>query len=231
MIQQMAALQDLHNSGSAFYVYRTHAGAEIDLLIDRGRERVGFEFKARVTISDRYPRQQPPTWRPRRAMRSRSTLTRLPVRSWHFWDPATSNITGTEKLGRTAVAGRRCSGGSGAINQVQALQRLRTLAAPVVETRDIAALLQATTSDTTTILRRLAQREMITHVSRGRWLVNEKIDHLVLPGLLLAPYPAYVSLQSALLRHGLIEPIPSILYAVTPARPRRLQIPLGTISV
>jgi hypothetical protein len=48
MIQQIAALEELRHSGSAFYFFRTHAGAEIDLLIDRGSHRVGFEFKAGV---------------------------------------------------------------------------------------------------------------------------------------------------------------------------------------
>ena len=116
------------------------------------------------------------------------------------------------------------------MNQIEALQRLRTLATPVVETRDVAALLQASTSSATTILRRLAQKRMITHLSRGRWLVNEKIDRLALPELILAPYPAYISLQSALFYHGLIEQIPSVIYAITPARPRRLRTPMGTIS-
>ena len=48
MIQQIAALEELQHSGSAFYFFRTHSGAEIDLLIDRGSHRVGFEFKAGV---------------------------------------------------------------------------------------------------------------------------------------------------------------------------------------
>jgi predicted AAA+ superfamily ATPase len=46
MIEQMIALENLHRSGSGFYFFRTHAGAEIDLLIDRGQMRIGFEFKA-----------------------------------------------------------------------------------------------------------------------------------------------------------------------------------------
>ncbi len=116
------------------------------------------------------------------------------------------------------------------MNQIEALQRLRSLAAPIVETRDVAALLQVSTSNATTILRRLARRTMIAHLSRGRWLVNEKIDRLALPELISAPYPAYVSLLSALFHHGLIEQIPSVLYAVTPARPRRIRTPVGTIS-
>jgi predicted transcriptional regulator of viral defense system len=116
------------------------------------------------------------------------------------------------------------------MNQIEALQRLRTLAAPVVESRDVAALLQVSTSNATTILRRLARKGMIIHLSRGRWLVNEKIDRLALPELISAPYPAYISLQSALFHHGLIEQIPSVIYAVTPARPRRLRTPMGNIS-
>ena len=116
------------------------------------------------------------------------------------------------------------------MNQIEALQRLRALATPVIETRDVAALLQASTSSATTILRRLAQKQCITHLSRGRWLVNEKINRLALPELISAPYPAYVSLQSALFHHGLIDQVPSVIYAVTPARPHRLRTPMGTIS-
>lgn len=116
------------------------------------------------------------------------------------------------------------------MNQIEALQRLRTLATPVVETRDVAALLKVSTSNATTILRRLARKGMIAHLSRGRWLLNEKIDRLALPELISAPHPAYVSLQSALFHHGLIDQIPSVIYAVTPARPRRLRTPMGTIS-
>jgi hypothetical protein len=48
MIQQIAALEELQRSGSQFYFFRTHSGAEIDLLIDRGSQRVGFEFKGGV---------------------------------------------------------------------------------------------------------------------------------------------------------------------------------------
>src|SRR5262245_53150432 len=116
------------------------------------------------------------------------------------------------------------------MNQIEALQRLQAFTAPVVESRDVAALLQVTKSNATTILRRLAADGMIVHLSRGRWLVNQKIDRLALPELISAPYPAYISLQSALFHHGLIEQVPSILYSVTPGRPRRVRTPMATIS-
>jgi len=51
MIEQIIALENLHRSGSGFYFFRTHTGAEIDLLIDRGQTRIGFEFKAGVATT------------------------------------------------------------------------------------------------------------------------------------------------------------------------------------
>ncbi len=116
------------------------------------------------------------------------------------------------------------------MNQIEALQRLQTLATPVVESRDVAALLQVSASNATTILRRLGAEGMIVHLSRGRWLIDKKVDRLALPELISAPHPAYISLQSALFHHGLIEQIPSILYAVTPARPRQFRTPMGAVS-
>ena len=53
MIEQLISLEMLQNAGSLFYFYRTHAGAEIDLIIDRGSERIGFEFKCSVSIAKR----------------------------------------------------------------------------------------------------------------------------------------------------------------------------------
>jgi predicted transcriptional regulator of viral defense system len=116
------------------------------------------------------------------------------------------------------------------VNQIEALRRLRAIAVPVVESRDVAALLQVSSGNATTVLRRLAGAGMIVHLSRGRWLIDTDSDRLLLPELLSAPDPAYVSLQSALSYHGLIEQIPSVIYAVTPGRTRRVDTPRGTIS-
>ncbi len=50
MIEQIISREMLQKTGSLFYFYRTHAGAEIDLIIDRGSERIGYEFKCSVSI-------------------------------------------------------------------------------------------------------------------------------------------------------------------------------------
>ena len=116
------------------------------------------------------------------------------------------------------------------MNQIEALQKLQQLGAPVFETRDVAALLAVTTANANVILRRLAERGLLTHLTRGRWLLGRDAARFSLPELICAPHPAYVSLQSALFHHGIIEQVPAVIYAVTLARPRRVTTPLGTIS-
>jgi len=49
MIEQLIALEQLQNVGSQFYFFRTYAGAEIDFIVDRGNERIGYEFKCAVS--------------------------------------------------------------------------------------------------------------------------------------------------------------------------------------
>jgi len=51
MIEQIIAYEQLQGAGSQFYFFRTYAGAEIDLIVDRGYERAGYEFKCSVSAS------------------------------------------------------------------------------------------------------------------------------------------------------------------------------------
>ncbi|MEJ1961758.1 MAG: hypothetical protein WDO56_09500 [Gammaproteobacteria bacterium] len=114
------------------------------------------------------------------------------------------------------------------MNQVEAVQRLKRLGTHGFETRDAAAVLDVTAANANMILRRLAHSGLLIHVSRGRWLQSADVPPFALPELISAPYPAYVSLQSALFHHGLIEQIPAVIYAVTLGRPRRVRTPLGS---
>jgi predicted AAA+ superfamily ATPase len=45
MLEQVVALESLKHPGSRFYYFRTHAGAEIDLIVERGETRIGYEIK------------------------------------------------------------------------------------------------------------------------------------------------------------------------------------------
>ena len=51
MIEQIVSLETLRGPGSGYYFFRRHAGAEIDLLIDLYRSRIGFEFEAGVSAT------------------------------------------------------------------------------------------------------------------------------------------------------------------------------------
>ena len=53
MVEQIASLERLHHPASTFYFFRTHAGAEVDLIVDRGQSRVGFEFKSAASTEPR----------------------------------------------------------------------------------------------------------------------------------------------------------------------------------
>jgi predicted transcriptional regulator of viral defense system len=116
------------------------------------------------------------------------------------------------------------------MNQIEALRRLQGLGTPVFETRDASALLAVTPANANMILRRLAKQGQLVHLARGRWLSARTLPRFALPELISAPYPAYVSMQSALFHHGLIEQVPAVIYAATLGRPRRTTTPLGVIS-
>jgi len=68
-------------------------------------------------------------------------------------------------------------------------------------------------------------------LARGLWVIGEKTEPLALPELLTSPFPAYVSLQSALYYRGMISQMPGVTYAVSLARTRRFKTPLGAVSV
>ena len=53
MIEQIIAVERLHHAGTGFYFFRTATGAEVDLILDRGRERIGIELKAGVATEPR----------------------------------------------------------------------------------------------------------------------------------------------------------------------------------
>ena len=45
LVEQIVALENLSRTGSQLWFYRTHGGAEVDLIVDRGLRRIGFELK------------------------------------------------------------------------------------------------------------------------------------------------------------------------------------------
>jgi len=114
---------------------------------------------------------------------------------------------------------------------IDALTRLAELHAPVFTTNDAAAVLQLTRPHASKTLARLAMARQVLRLRRGYWGFPDKIDPLILPVLLTAPVPCYISLQSALYAHGMISQVPLRIYAVSLARTQAFSTPLGAVSV
>jgi predicted transcriptional regulator of viral defense system len=116
------------------------------------------------------------------------------------------------------------------MNQTEALQSIQRLGVPSFETRDISALLRVSPANASILLSRLASRGFVRRLTRGRWVIGSQSNQGSLAEQVAAPSPAYVSLQTALFRHGLIEQIPEVIYAVTLGRARRVKTPSGSVS-
>lgn len=117
------------------------------------------------------------------------------------------------------------------MNPTTALAILRQLGVAALDTADAAAALGLTTAAASQTLTRLARAGLLCNVRHGTWWLEEALDPLRLPETLTAPFPSYVSLQTALYRHGLIEQIPEVVYAVSLGKTKRLNTKVGAFSV
>ena len=113
----------------------------------------------------------------------------------------------------------------------EAYAKLLQINAPVFETRDAAALWQINPAHASTLLARLKHQNLLYALAHGKWTLSTLKNTMVLPEYLTAPEPSYISLQSALHFHGMIEQIPDVIYAVSLARTKRYKTPLGTFSI
>ena len=114
---------------------------------------------------------------------------------------------------------------------IAALGKIEALGQPLFETKDVAALLRVENSNASKIVSRLAKNGLIIPVRRGKWALRTRLNKLAIAEHLTSPYPAYVSLQSALYHHGMVSQIPAITYVVSLARTRRYKTPVGTFSI
>jgi len=114
---------------------------------------------------------------------------------------------------------------------IEAQQRLKALKVPLFQTSDAAICLGITRLHASKLLGRLVNAGVLLSIARGLWGFVGAVDLLLLPESLTAPAPSYVSLYSALFYHGMISQIPENVYAVSLARTRKYQTPLGTISI
>jgi predicted transcriptional regulator of viral defense system len=114
---------------------------------------------------------------------------------------------------------------------VEALSAIASMEVAVFPTSDVAVRLRIPNGHASVILARLAASGQVIRLRRGVWALPHRVDPLALPEYLTSPFPAYVSLQSALYLHGMISQVPAMTYAISLARTKRFTTPLGTVSV
>lgn len=117
------------------------------------------------------------------------------------------------------------------MNAAAALARLRALGKPVLTTDDAVLALGAERSAVTHTLKRLAGAGLLKRIRHGLWATDPNLDPLLLPEYLTAPFPSYVSFQSALFFHGMVSQIPSVIFVASLAQTRRVRTTLGTFSI
>ena len=117
------------------------------------------------------------------------------------------------------------------MNAAAALARLRALGKPVLTTDDAVLALGAERSAVTHMLKRLASAGLLKRIRHGLWTTDPNLDPLLLPEYLTAPFPSYVSFQSALFFHGMVSQIPNVIFVASLAQTRRVRTTLGTFSI
>lgn len=118
------------------------------------------------------------------------------------------------------------------MNARLAYATLRRLGVPVIRTSDAATALGLATPAAAQTLAALAKVQLVTPIRQGMfWVGDAPFDPDRLPEYLTAPLPSYLSLHTALYRHGMIEQIPSVIYAATLARTARIETRSGSFSL
>jgi predicted transcriptional regulator of viral defense system len=134
-------------------------------------------------------------------------------------------------MGYDLLASDRCFRRNKPMQLIEVEQKLRALKQVVLQTRDVSAHLNIPIAQASKILQRLAANGRFVRLMRGKWATTKNIDPLVLPEYLTAPFPSYISLQTALFYHGMISQIPHTIYVVSLDRTQQFQTAFGHISI
>lgn len=113
----------------------------------------------------------------------------------------------------------------------EALADLLRLGRPILSTREAAVRLGVSVSRASQLLRSLQDAGLSLRLRRGLWTLRRDLDPFSLPPYLTTPYPAYVSLWSALARHGMIEQVPRQIFVASLARTQTVHTSLGDFSI
>lgn len=112
-----------------------------------------------------------------------------------------------------------------------AYAELRRIGRPIIETREATTRLGITPNRVIDHLRSLEQAGLIRQLRSGLWSLQPNVDPFTVPPYLTAPFPAYVSVWSALSHHGMIEQIPKVVSVASTDRGRRVPTSVATFRI
>jgi predicted transcriptional regulator of viral defense system len=114
---------------------------------------------------------------------------------------------------------------------VEILSVIKKFQTPLIRTRDVADTMHISIHSAGKYLETLRGKSFVDKIGHGKWIVKDgDFDPLQVAEFLVAPKESYISLQTALFYHGLIEQIPARVYSVTIDRSRVVETLVGTYS-
>lgn len=114
---------------------------------------------------------------------------------------------------------------------IEAYGDLLAMERPVISTAEAAARWRVGVPSASRRLAAIERAGLARRVRRGLWTLDVGIDPATLGPYLTAPHPSYVSLHSALVRHGMIEQIPRSIALASLERSRVIDTSLGRFEV
>ncbi|MFI4936927.1 MAG: hypothetical protein ACHQJ6_00270 [Candidatus Berkiellales bacterium] len=113
---------------------------------------------------------------------------------------------------------------------IEAREELSKLNLPAFTLQDIVGIFQLPKTQSSRLMKQLTFTRSLVKLKRGIWAWPNS-DPLSLVSFLTSPFPCYISLQTALFYHGVIEQIPAYYYALSLGRKKIERTPLGTFSI
>ena len=114
---------------------------------------------------------------------------------------------------------------------IESMARLGKLETPVARTNDAAAVWNTSPAGASQMLGRLAKAGYVCRLQRGLWLLDRTIQPWALHPFITDPSPSYLSLQTALFHHGMIEQIPTTIHVVSTAKSKTTTTVVGTFAI
>jgi predicted transcriptional regulator of viral defense system len=118
------------------------------------------------------------------------------------------------------------------MRSTDALAELGNLNKPVFTTAEASAVWRVDPPSASKTLFRLASANLIQRVLHGIWAIgSDTPDPFEVAPVLVRPFPNYVSMYSAMFKHGMIDQIPRTIDLMSLGRPMRLETSAGFFTV